>query len=116
MRVSANGRAMIVGADRLDYSKGLPERFLGYEHFLATHPERHGKVFLLQIAPVSRDEVATYQDIHNTLDSLAGRINGSFANIEWGSEEHTSELQSLMRISYAVFCLKKKKHTPQNHR
>ena len=83
MRVSANGRAMIVGADRLDYSKGLPERFLGYEHFLATHPERHGKVFLLQIAPVSRDEVATYQDIHNTLDSLAGRINGSFANIEW---------------------------------
>src|SRR3546814_7302473 len=147
MRVSANGRAMIVGADRLDYSKGLPERFLGYEHFLATHPERHGKVFLLQIAPVSRDEVATYQDIHNTLDSLAGRINGSFANIEWvplryvnqghsreqlagiyraarvglvtslrdgmnlvakeyvdaRSEEHTSELQSLMRKSYAVF-------------
>src|SRR3546814_16831965 len=83
MRVSANGRAMSVGADRLDYSKRLPERFLGYEHFLATHPERHGKVFLLQIAPVSRDEVATYQDIHNTLDSLAGRTNGRFANIEW---------------------------------
>lgn len=83
MRVSANGRAMIVGADRLDYSKGLPERFLGYEHFLATHPEQHGKVFMLQIAPISRDEVQSYQEIHATLDALAGRINSSFGNIEW---------------------------------
>src|SRR3546814_11229983 len=61
MRVSANGRAMIVGADRLDYSTGMPERFLGYEDFLATCPERQGKVLLLQIAHVSRDEVVTYQ-------------------------------------------------------
>src|SRR3546814_15451367 len=65
MRVSANGRAMIVGADRLDYSKGLPERFLGYEHFLATHPARHGKVFLMHIPPVSRDDVATNQGLHH---------------------------------------------------
>src|SRR3546814_15817070 len=63
MRVSANGRAMIVGADRLDYSKGLPERFLGYEHFLATHPERHGKVFL-QIGRASgRERVCQYVSI-----------------------------------------------------
>src|SRR5690606_34080291 len=44
---SANGRAMIVGVDRLDYSKGLQERFLGYERFLDTHPDQHEKVFLL---------------------------------------------------------------------
>jgi trehalose 6-phosphate synthase len=54
MRQSANGRDMIVGVDRLDYSKGLEERFLGYERFLATHENQHGEVFLLQIAPPSR--------------------------------------------------------------
>src|SRR3546814_12423529 len=73
MRVSANGRAMLVGADRLDYSKGLPERFLGYEHFLAPHPERPAQVFPLQLAPVSRDEVSTFHDLHNTPDSPARR-------------------------------------------
>ncbi len=83
MRTSALDRAMIIGVDRLDYSKGLEARFLGYERFLTAHPERSGKVFLLQIAPTSRDDVQSYQEIHATLDSLAGRINGTFGNVEW---------------------------------
>lgn len=83
MRISANNRDMIIGVDRLDYSKGLEERFRGYERFLAEHPERHKKVFLLQIAPSSRDGVQSYQEIHASLDSLAGRINGTFADVEW---------------------------------
>ena len=57
MMASANGRAMILGVDRLDYSKGLQDRFLGYERFLADRPERAGGVFLLQIAPPSREDV-----------------------------------------------------------
>lgn len=83
MQASAGGRAMIVGVDRLDYSKGLEERFLGYERFLLTHPETRKEVFLLQIAPPSRASVETYQRIRNTLEGLAGRINGAHADLDW---------------------------------
>jgi trehalose 6-phosphate synthase len=76
-------RSMIVGVDRLDYSKGLDERFLGFELFLKDNPDFHGKVFLLQIAPLSRDEVDTYQDIRTELDTLSGRINAAFADTDW---------------------------------
>jgi trehalose 6-phosphate synthase len=83
MEISAVGRAMIVGVDRLDYSKGMQERFVGYERFLSLHPERAAEVFLLQIAPPSREGVQSYQEIRATLDSLSGRINGAFADIDW---------------------------------
>jgi trehalose 6-phosphate synthase len=83
MKQSATGRDMIIGVDRLDYSKGLQERFLGYERFLAAHPEQHGEVFLLQIAPPSRGDVQSYQEIRSNLDALSGRINGAYASVEW---------------------------------
>lgn len=83
MRESADGRAMIVGVERLDYSKGLQERFLGYERFLATHPEMLEQVFLLQIAPPSRVDVDSYQEIRATLEALSGRINGAYARATW---------------------------------
>ena len=83
MMTSANGRAMIVGVDRLDYSKGLQERFLGYERYLSAHPERANEVFLLQIAPPSRADVQSYQEIRANLDALSGRINGEYATIDW---------------------------------
>ena len=83
MEQSATGREMIVGVDRLDYSKGLQERFLGYERFLAAHPDQHGEVFLLQIAPPSRSDVQSYQEIRSSLDAMSGRINGAFADIDW---------------------------------
>lgn len=83
MAASAAFRSMIVGVDRLDYSKGLEERMLGYEQFLHDHPELRGDVFLVQVTPISRDEVDTYQDIRARLDSLAGRINGEYADMDW---------------------------------
>jgi trehalose 6-phosphate synthase len=83
MRQSSNGRDMIVGVDRLDYSKGLEERFLGYERFLSANQKQHGEVFLLQIAPPSRGDVPSYQEIRASLDSLSGRINGAYADVEW---------------------------------
>jgi trehalose 6-phosphate synthase len=83
MRDSADGRELIVGVDRLDYSKGLEERFLGYERFLIDHPEQRKEVFLLQIAPPSRAEVESYQQIRASLESLSGRINGAYADIDW---------------------------------
>lgn len=83
IRDSADGRSLIVGVDRLDYSKGLEERFLGYERFLIDHPEQRKEVFLLQIAPPSRGDVATYQRIRMQLEGLSGRINGAYADIDW---------------------------------
>jgi trehalose 6-phosphate synthase len=83
MRLSAAGRTTLIGVDRLDYSKGLEERFLGYQRFLEDHEEQRGKLFLLQIAPPSRGELATYEVIRERLDELSGRINGAFAEIDW---------------------------------
>jgi trehalose 6-phosphate synthase len=83
MRESANGRAMIVGVDRLDYSKGLEERFLGYERFLLENPEERKEVFLLQIAPPSRATVESYQRIRASLEGMSGRINGALADLDW---------------------------------
>jgi trehalose 6-phosphate synthase len=83
MAAQAVFRSMMVGVDRLDYSKGLDDRFLGFELFLHDNPDFQGKVFLLQIAPLSRDEVDAYQDIRNRLDTLSGRINAAFADTDW---------------------------------
>lgn len=83
IRDSAHGRTMIIGVDRLDYSKGLHERFSGYERFLAQNPALHGKLFLLQIAPPSRENVQSYREIRSTLEGLTGRINGEYADAQW---------------------------------
>lgn len=80
---SAEGKKVIIGVDRLDYSKGLEERFKGYRRFLEEHDDCHGQVVLLQIAPPSRGEVHTYEAIRERLDELSGRINGGFAAVDW---------------------------------
>jgi len=76
-------RHLIVGVDRLDYSKGLEERFLAFERFLTENPDLRREVLMLQIAPVSREAVEAYQEIRGRLDALSGRINGEFADVDW---------------------------------
>jgi trehalose 6-phosphate synthase len=76
-------RPLIVGVDRLDYSKGIEERLLGYEQLLKDHPEHIGHTVLLQIAPPTREEVEAYQDIRSKLETQCGRINGEFADVDW---------------------------------
>jgi trehalose 6-phosphate synthase len=76
-------RYLVVGVDRLDYSKGLEERFMGFERFLADNPDMRREVLMLQIAPVSRESVEAYQEIRGRLDALSGRINGDFADVDW---------------------------------
>ena len=83
MAASSAFRSMMVGVDRLDYSKGLKERMLGYEQFLHDNADMRGDVFLVQVTPISRDDVDTYQDIRARLDALAGRINGEYADMDW---------------------------------
>jgi trehalose 6-phosphate synthase len=76
-------RTLIVGVDRLDYSKGLEERLLAFERFLQDNPERRGEVFYLQVAPTSRAEVTAYQHLRTRIDALAGRINATWADMDW---------------------------------
>ncbi|HYG04830.1 MAG TPA: alpha,alpha-trehalose-phosphate synthase (UDP-forming) [Stenotrophomonas sp.] len=83
LRSSLSERQLAIGVDRLDYSKGLPERFLGFERFLERHPEQHGKLTYLQIAPVSRGEVAEYRALRGQLEQIAGHINGGHAAPDW---------------------------------
>ena len=80
---SLSERALAIGVDRLDYSKGLPERFRAFERYLQRHPEQVGKLTFLQIAPVSRGDVAEYRELRQELEQLAGHINGSHAEPDW---------------------------------
>jgi trehalose 6-phosphate synthase len=80
---SLTKRRLIIGVDRLDYSKGLPERLLAYGQLLESSPEFRRKVVMLQIAPLSRTEVAEYEEIRQELNSIAGDIHGRFAEYDW---------------------------------
>ena len=80
---SLNGRALIIGVDRLDYSKGIPQRLSAFELFLKTQPEWRGKVTYLQIAPKSRTKIPEYAEIERDIGSTAGRINGAFGEADW---------------------------------
>ncbi|GAA5071181.1 alpha,alpha-trehalose-phosphate synthase (UDP-forming) [Lysobacter panacisoli] len=83
LATSLSGRALGIGVDRLDYSKGLPERFRAFGRFLKRHPTHRGKLTYLQIAPVSRGEVLEYQNLRSELEQLSGHINGAHAEPDW---------------------------------
>src|SRR6516164_644389 len=80
---SLGDRALMIGVDRLDYSKGLTARFRAYGHLLDTHRETRGRTVLIQIAPPSRSEVPEYQEIRKTLAALAGQINSRYGEFDW---------------------------------
>jgi trehalose 6-phosphate synthase len=83
LTASLSGRALAIGVDRLDYSKGLPERFRAFERYLQRYPEQRGRMTYLQIAPVSRGEVPEYRTLRHELEQLAGHINGTHADADW---------------------------------
>jgi trehalose 6-phosphate synthase len=83
MRESLVNRKLIIGADRLDYSKGLIDRFKAYSLLFDRYPEHKLKVSYLQVAPRSREDVAEYRDLKRDLDRRTGNINGRFAEFDW---------------------------------
>jgi trehalose 6-phosphate synthase len=80
---SLGGRELLIGVDRLDYSKGLMQRFLAYERLLEKYPNAQKAVTLMQIAAPTRSGVRTYDDIRSELEQVSGRINGRFAATDW---------------------------------
>lgn len=77
------GVKLIVGVDRLDYIKGVPQKLHALEVFLTEHPEWIGKVVLVQVAVPSREDVEEYQNLRAVVNELVGRINGKFGTIEF---------------------------------
>jgi trehalose 6-phosphate synthase len=83
IRESLFSRALVIGADRLDYSKGLPNRFRAFDQLLERFHEHRGKVSMLQVAARSREDVDRYQQLRRTLDRLVGDINGRYSEFDW---------------------------------
>ena len=73
----------VIGVDRLDYSKGLPNRFRAFADYLEKRPDKERRVSMLQIAPPTREEVTAYKQIRFELEELAGRLNGEHAELDW---------------------------------
>jgi len=76
-------RNLIIGVDRLDYSKGLEERFRAIERLFQNYPENRGQVSYIQIAPKTRAGVRAYDEIRHTLEQATGEINGELPDIDW---------------------------------
>ncbi|MDB5898964.1 MAG: putative trehalose-6-phosphate synthase, Glycosyltransferase Family 20 [Ramlibacter sp.] len=83
MKEEYSRRKLLVGVDRLDYSKGLPQRLRAFRELLAKYPETRGSATLIQIASPSRENVSAYNDILHELESLCGSINGNFGELDW---------------------------------
>jgi trehalose 6-phosphate synthase len=79
----ADAQTLIVGIDRLDYSKGLPERMRGIQAFLESWPAYHGRTQFVQIAPPTREGVDAYDAIRADVERLAGQVNGQFGDLSW---------------------------------
>jgi len=83
LRAKLGDYDVILGVDRLDYTKGLPERLLAFENALERYPELRERVILVQVVVPSREHVAEYQTLKSRIDTLVGRINGKFSSAGW---------------------------------
>lgn len=98
------GTTVIVGVDRLDYTKGLVQKLEGYDYFLNTYPELQGKVTLIQVAVPSREDVKEYQDLEKEISTLVGKINGEHATADWTPLIYIHRSVSFTELT-ALYCI-----------
>lgn len=100
------GARRIIGVDRLDYTKGLPQKFRAFGRFLQKYEENAGTVVLTQIAAPTRESVEAYNDIRKELESYSGSINGTYGGLDWvpinyiNRATSRSELPAIFRSSH----------------
>lgn len=99
---SLGQRKLMLSIDRLDYSKGIPNRFEACEELLRGHPEHRGQFDLVQIASPSRSEVSSYRDLRREIDRLSGRINSAYSNMHWAPIRYLA--RTFPRSALAGFC------------
>ena len=83
LKETLTGVQLILSVDRLDYTKGISNRLEGYELFLESNPEYHGKVALLMVVVPSRIGVVQYDLMKRQIEELVGKINGRFGRVGW---------------------------------
>ena len=83
LRANFSGCQLILGSDRLDYSKGIPERLRAFRDALERYPEMRGRIVLIQIVVPSRVEIPRYHEFKGRIDQLVGDINGRFSTSTW---------------------------------
>jgi trehalose 6-phosphate synthase/phosphatase len=102
------GALLLVGVDRLDYTKGITRRLLAYDALLRRHPELHGRIRLVQVAVPSRENVGAYRELRDEVDALVGRIHGDYATPSWSPIHYLHrglsppEIVALYRAAHAV--------------
>ena len=83
LEATLHGRKLVIGVDRLDYSKGIPERLRAFEQLLREHGDWRGAVTFIQISAPSREDVPEYQNLRRSVERLAGHINGRLGDADW---------------------------------
>ena len=83
MLASIEGKRLLIGVDRLDYSKGLRERIRSFVSYLGAHPDEKGRVAYLQVTPKSRSEVPEYADLEREVATQVGEANGAYGDFDW---------------------------------
>jgi trehalose 6-phosphate synthase/phosphatase len=83
LRERFRGRRVLLGVDRLDYTKGIPERLRTFRRLLKHAPELRGKVILIQVAVPSREVIPMYKELRHEVDELVGKINGEYSTPDW---------------------------------
>jgi trehalose 6-phosphate synthase/phosphatase len=94
LRAAYPNKKIIIGVDRLDYTKGIPDKLLAFEELLRCHAKWRTRCVLVQVAAPSRESVDEYQALKRQVDELVGRINGEF-----GSPDHTPIVYINQRVS-----------------
>jgi trehalose 6-phosphate synthase/phosphatase len=90
---------IVLGVDRLDYTKGIPDRLRGFERLFELHPEHREKVTLIQLAVPSRSQVSEYRALKREIDEMVGRINGRFATASWSPIRYLYRTLSQQRLA-----------------
>jgi trehalose 6-phosphate synthase len=109
---SLENRTMLIGVDRLDYSKGIVPRIEAFERFLFENPEWRGRIAFLQIAPRSRVKVREYIEVEELVTSAVGRVNGSFGQADWTPIRYINQSYSRSALAALYRCARAGLVTP----
>jgi trehalose 6-phosphate synthase len=99
MKTSLYGKQLVIGVDRLDYSKGIGQRIEAFSCFLENNPAMRGRVTYLQITPKSRSEVPEYADLQREVAEQIGSTNGRFGDLDWTPIRYTNRPVSHAALS-----------------
>lgn len=101
LRAECSGQKILLGVDRLDYTKGLRRRILAIERLLEKRPDLAGKIRLIQAVVPSREGVGAYEQLRRSVDELIGRVNGRFSTASWAPVQYL--YRSLTAVDLSAF-------------